>query len=118
MSYSDCSLHLWFNLCLKVICELAKSTTTADCAFPASTENGAVVPHAMNYKAEDTAGPSVDKAANRSSVQPCSEKSYDQDCTECHITRRDPTPSELNMCLHALSYKASALPYKFALRFT
>ena len=30
---------------------------------------------------------------------------YDKDCSECQITRRDPTPAELTMCLHALSYK-------------
>ena len=32
---------------------------------------------------------------------------YDQDCSECHIRRRDPTPAELTMYLHALSYKVS-----------
>lgn len=33
---------------------------------------------------------------------------YDKDCSECQIVRRDPTPDELTMCLHALSYKVSA----------
>ena len=32
---------------------------------------------------------------------------YDKDCSECQIVRRDPTPDELTMCLHALSYKVS-----------
>ena len=26
-------------------------------------------------------------------------------CTECQVTRRDPTPAELTMCLHAAVYK-------------
>lgn len=26
-------------------------------------------------------------------------------CTECQIHRRDPTPAELTMCLHAALYK-------------
>lgn len=29
----------------------------------------------------------------------------DDDCSECRIQRRDPTPAELTMCLHAISYK-------------
>ena len=28
-------------------------------------------------------------------------------CTECQINRRDPTPAELTMCLHAAVYKVS-----------
>lgn len=34
---------------------------------------------------------------------------YDKDCSECRIIRRDPTPTELTMCLHALSYKVSEI---------
>ena len=30
---------------------------------------------------------------------------YDAECSECRITRRDPSPAELTMYLHALSYK-------------
>ncbi|KAL9976467.1 hypothetical protein ACROYT_G013774 [Oculina patagonica] len=33
------------------------------------------------------------------------EQYYDKDCSECQIVRRDPTPNELSMFLHALSYK-------------
>lgn len=35
------------------------------------------------------------------------EQYYDKDCSECQIIRRDPTRSELIMCLHAVSYKVS-----------
>jgi len=35
------------------------------------------------------------------------EQYYDKDCSECQIIRRDPTPTELIMCLHAVSYKVS-----------
>ena len=31
--------------------------------------------------------------------------SYDPDCTECRLSRPHPSPQELFMCLHALSYK-------------
>ena len=31
----------------------------------------------------------------------------DPGCTECQINRRDPTPAELTMCLHAAVYKVS-----------
>jgi len=34
---------------------------------------------------------------------------YDKDCSECQIIRRDPTPTELTMCLHAVSYKVSEI---------
>ena len=109
------SFHICFNLYLKVVCELAKSSTAADNAYPASAENDAIVPqemsHHMNSETEDTAGASGDQKANRGTVQSFTAKYYDQDCSECHITRRDPTPSELTMCLHALSYKASTLVY-------
>ena len=42
--------------------------------------------------------------------QPCkdtTEQYYDEDCSECQVIRRDPTPTELIMCLHAVSYKVS-----------
>ena len=42
--------------------------------------------------------------------QPCkdtTEQYYDKDCSECQIIRRDPTSTELTMCLHAVSYKVS-----------
>ena len=35
------------------------------------------------------------------------EQYCDKDCSECQIIRRDPTPTELIMCLHAVSYKVS-----------
>ena len=35
------------------------------------------------------------------------EQYYDKDCSECQIIRRDPAPTELTMCLHAVSYKVS-----------
>lgn len=52
---------------------------------------------------------SDDNKANSISAQCSSDQYYDKDCTECHIIRRDPTPSELTMCLHALSYKVTAV---------
>ena len=30
---------------------------------------------------------------------------YGKNCTECKIKRSDPTPEQLNMCLHAAVYK-------------
>ena len=36
--------------------------------------------------------------------------SCDPDCTECRTVHPDPTPSELMMYLHALSYKVSIIP--------
>ena len=36
---------------------------------------------------------------------PCVEGGAEPDCTECRITRADPTPRDLIMFLHALSYK-------------
>ena len=37
------------------------------------------------------------------------EQYHDKDCSECQIIRRDPTPTELTMCLHAVSYKVSEI---------
>ena len=86
----------------KVICELAKSTTTTDCTDSDGTKNDAV----LRQQISDAAGSSHDKQENRGSVQCYSEEEYyDQECSECQIKRRDPTPNELMMCLHALSYK-------------
>ena len=31
--------------------------------------------------------------------------SFDPDCTECHLCRPDPSPRDLVMYLHAISYK-------------
>ena len=91
---------------VKVICELAKSTTTttADCTNSGGTKNDAV----LTQQISDTAGSSHDKEENSGSVQCYSEEYYDQECSECQIKRRDPTPNELSMCLHALSYKVRA----------
>lgn len=103
----------------KVICELAKSSTAADSAHPTCTENDAIVPQKMSHQisseTEDTAGTSGDQEANRGTVQLFTAKYYDQDCSECHITRRDPTASELSMCLHALSYKGPNWEYRTGL---
>lgn len=41
------------------------------------------------------------------SCKDTTEQYYDKDCSECQIIRRDPTPTELIMCLHAVSYKVS-----------
>lgn len=40
---------------------------------------------------------------------------YDKDCSECKIIRRDPTPTELTMCLHAVSYKGPDWEFKTGL---
>ena len=47
------------------------------------------------------------ESAGAGSVQtvPCVEGDIDPSCTECGIARADPTPSDLIMFLHALSYK-------------
>ncbi len=39
------------------------------------------------------------------SALPEEENSYDPDCTECQLMRPLPSPEQLFMCLHALSYK-------------
>ncbi|XP_020610181.1 RNA pseudouridylate synthase domain-containing protein 2-like isoform X1 [Orbicella faveolata] len=43
------------------------------------------------------------------------EQYYDKDCSECQIIRRDPTRSELIMCLHAVSYKGPDWEFKTGL---
>ena len=60
---------------------------------------------------EQTQGTFVDKIDSKErlpSAEVGTEKetsSYDPDCTECRTVHLDPTPSELMMYLHALSYK-------------
>ena len=39
--------------------------------------------------------------------------SVDADCSECHMFRPDPSPSDLIMYLHALSYKVGSYTYTY-----
>lgn len=83
---------------LKVICELANTSVT-ECAISEITESDVMT------QIEDS---THDGEGSSSLVQSCDDTThYDKDCSECHMKRRDPTPSELTMCLHALSYKVS-----------
>ena len=61
---------------------------------------------------EQTQENAMDKMASEEQHLPAAEVSkeqetsfYDPDCTECRTVHPDPTPSELMMYLHALSYK-------------
>ena len=76
------------NAFLKVISELAKTSTITN------------VMTQMTDSIKDSGLSSHE--GNSSSGQ-----YYDKDCSECHIVRKDPTPNELTMCLHALCYKVS-----------
>ena len=59
--------------------------------------------------AEQTQEKFVDKVDSKEAVKVGGKEkessSYDPDCTECRTVHPDPTPSELMMYLHALSYK-------------
>ncbi|XP_032220249.2 pseudouridylate synthase RPUSD2 [Nematostella vectensis] len=53
----------------------------------------------------------METGAQRDEMSPQGEGERDADCSECRIWRRDPTPQELTMCLHALSYKGPDWEY-------
>ncbi|KAJ7381447.1 RNA pseudouridylate synthase domain containing protein 2 [Desmophyllum pertusum] len=112
----------------KVITELAKSSTTMNrenthfteahvtthqyaqttaCSTSDQTES-----HCSRSSKAESLDPECNNCSENGDSQSCTDTNhstfgqyYDKDCSECHIVRRDPTPDELTMCLHALSYK-------------
>ena len=78
------------------------------CALELPEENALcmVELHESNKKDHVSQAENVNISMDDSSItSDIAHKFYDKSCTECHIRRRDPTPCELTMCLHALSYK-------------
>lgn len=61
--------------------------------------------HQTNSTKHKPAGDGSDSNCCKNLNQITNDQYYDKDCSECQIVRRDPTPKELTMCLHALSYK-------------
>lgn len=57
-----------------------------------------------DYPDPDTLSPPSSKTVT-SSQSSSSDALYDPDCTECQLSRSPPSPEELVMYLHALSYK-------------
>ncbi|EDO47303.1 predicted protein, partial [Nematostella vectensis] len=53
----------------------------------------------------------METGAQHDEMSPQGEGERDADCSECRIWRRDPTPQELTMYLHALSYKGPDWEY-------
>ena len=90
----------------QVIAEMAKSSTIT--GFVARDSDGVdkVQPHDTTNTVKETAESTHSNDEKMSlGSQSCSDQYYDKGCSECHVNRRDPTPSELTMYLHALSYK-------------
>ncbi|XP_068725701.1 pseudouridylate synthase RPUSD2-like [Montipora capricornis] len=97
----------------KVIGEMAKSSTIT--GFVARDSDGVdkVQPHDTTNTVKETAESTHSNDEKMSlGSQSCSDQYYDKGCSECHVNRRDPTPSELTMYLHALSYKGPTWEYR------
>ncbi|XP_031563039.1 RNA pseudouridylate synthase domain-containing protein 2-like [Actinia tenebrosa] len=93
---------------LKVIQALAESTTIMDTDI---TENRNKSENLMENMAHSSV---EDHSEDEKSVGRMEKSLYvkDGDCSECRIQRRDPTPEELTMCLHAISYKGPDWEYQ------
>lgn len=100
-----------------MIAELAKSSTiiNSESAGNVGEEELSAHQHPPNTTSSRD---ETDSNSNEDNInterQPCRDTNkkdmgqcYDKDCSECRIQRRDPTPDELTMCLHALSYKVT-----------
>lgn len=102
---------------VQVISELAKSSTIMNIE---TTDLKEADDNTQAISCCDSRDPQTNSTKHKSAVD-CSDSNcctntdhitndqyYDKDCSECQIVRRDPTPEELTMCLHALSYKVSS----------
>lgn len=90
----------------EVICELAKSPTIT--GFVDGEDDKVKSRYIPNTTAEVGSTQSKDDSASQSSR----DQRYDNDCSECHIIRRDPTPEELSMYLHSVAYKGPSWEYR------
>ena len=84
---------------------------TTACSTSDQTES-----HCSRSSKAESLDPECNNCSENGDSQSCTDTNhstfgqyYDKDCSECHIVRRDPTPDELTMCLHALSYKVSEM---------